>query len=73
VIVIDFPCGHEACAKTQLPSQNGKRTGTKVNASIVAGLGLAPIHSRNPRLVDTDHPIHEIEVGEDEGNLLGGS
>jgi|SRR5882724_6336243 len=73
VIVIDFPGSREASAKTKLPSQNGKRTGAQLNASIIAGLGHAPIHSRDSRFVDTDQPIHEIKVREDEGNLLGRS
>jgi len=40
-----------------------------VNAPIFARLGLTPINSRNSGLVDTDDPVHQIDVIEDEGNL----
>src|SRR5688572_275756 len=64
MIVIDFPGGSEACAKMKLSSQNGKRTWAQLNASILPGLGLVPIYSRDSRLVDTDNPILEIEVSQ---------
>jgi hypothetical protein len=41
-----------------------------LDASVVAGLGLATIHAEDSRFVDTDDSVHEIEVGKDEGNLL---
>ena len=70
--MIDFPGNGEACAKTKLSSQNGKRTRGQLNASIFARLGLTSIHTRDSCLVDADQPILEIEVSEHESNRSDG-
>jgi len=62
MIVIDFPGGLEACAKTKLPFQNQNGTWAQLNASIVSGLCLELVHSGDSRLVDANDPVHEIEV-----------
>jgi hypothetical protein len=44
--------------------------GAQLDAAIISGLGLVAIYSVDPRFVDTDDPVDEIDVGDREGDLL---
>jgi hypothetical protein len=72
VIVIDLPGGLELCAKTKLPFQNQEGTGAQLDATVVSGLCIVSVHSRDPRLVDADDPVHNIEVRESKRDFLRG-
>ncbi len=68
--VIDPPGGLEARAKTKLPFQNQQGTWAQQDGSVVSGLCLVSVHSRDTRLVDADDPVYKIEVRARERDLL---
>jgi hypothetical protein len=70
VLVIDLPGGHEGGSKTQMPSENGQRARTQLDAAILAGFSLVPVNAADSCFVDTDESVHEINIGEHEGDLL---
>ena len=72
MVVVDLPGGLQARAQVKVSCQNGKRPRAEFDASIFAGLGLAPIDAMDSSLVDADNTMDEVEVRENEGNLLRG-
>ena len=73
MLVIDLPGGGKGFSKTEMPSQDGHRARTQLNAAIFAGFGLISVNAGDSGFVDTDKSVHEIDVGEHEGDLLRGS
>ena len=72
-LVFDLSHCPEACSQPEMPPQNGQRTRTELDAPVIARFGLAPIDAGHSGFVDTDGPVDEIHIVEDQCNLLGWS
>jgi len=73
VAAFEVPGGREARSKTEVSSENGQRARTQLDTAIFAAFGLIPIDDGDSGFVDTDEPLREINVRENERNLLGWS
>jgi hypothetical protein len=62
VLVIDPPGGLKGFSKTEMPSENGQRARTQLNAAIFAGLRFIPIDAGDSRFVDTDYSLDQVDV-----------
>jgi len=70
VVVIDLPGDLQGFSKTEMPSQNGQRAGTQLNAAIFARLRFIPIDAGDSRFADADYSLDEVDVRKHEGDLL---
>jgi hypothetical protein len=61
MLVIDFPGGHEGFSKTEVPSENGQRARTQLNAAILTRLRFIPINAGDSGLVDADDSLNKVE------------
>jgi hypothetical protein len=62
VLVIDLPGDLEGFSKTEMPSQNGQRARTQLNAGIFARLRFIPVDAGDSRFVDADYSLGEVDV-----------
>ena len=62
VLVIDLPGGLKRCSKTEVPSLNGQRARTQLNAAIFACLRFIAIDAGDSRFVDADDSLRKIDV-----------
>jgi len=62
--------GSETGMQSELPLENRQSAWAKRNSAIFSGLGLTAIDAGDPCLVDADHSVHEVDIGENECNLF---
>jgi hypothetical protein len=70
VVVLDETGSLKPGPQRELPFENSQCSRAKSNPPIVAGLSSIAVNSRNPRLVDADDPVHQVDIGEYERNLF---
>lgn len=61
----------ESGAQSKLSFENRECSRAQRDSSVFTGLGLIAVDSCDPRLVDTDDAVDQVDIGEYECELFG--